>query len=324
MSFTIEPGTPVLKEFRRVAAEEFETTIGRLKAAEGATLAVAVHESRKSCKRLRALFRLVRPSLPDRRYRTLNASVRDAARELSAARDAAALVGMFDDLLAAHGADPKDDVMKAVRARLEEQVDAMEWTETSGPPRAMVRARERLELARDMAATVKLADEDWDALGPGLQSIYSRGRKAMDELRREGTAEHAHEWRKMVKYTWHHLQLLEGTAPSMLAPAAQRFHQLADALGDAHNLAVLRDTLDGAPSRFGGRSAIAPVMAMADESRAELEDRALRLGLRLYAEPPGVFSQRLGAYWRTAGTVGAELAAGELAAISIRSIPRPS
>ena len=314
MSFRIEAGKPVSEEFRRVALDEFEVTLAHLNDPDAAGLAVAVHEARKSCKRLRALFRLVRPSIPDRRYRPLNAGVRDAARELSASRDAEALVAMFDDLLAAHEADPDGD-LAIVRKGLEELAADAAWTESDGPPRPLVRARERLELARDTLVRTPVAGDGFPALRGGLAATYRRGRKAMWALQQGGTAEQSHEWRKAVKYSWHQLQLLQDTAPSLLAPTASRFHELSDALGDAHNLAVLRAVLEGTPSRFGGVGTIDPVLAMAALSRADLEQRAIRLGQRLYAERPRAFTRRLHAYWRAERSVGDELPTGELADI---------
>ena len=237
------------------------------------------------------------------------------ARELSASRDAAALVAMFDDLIVAHGGNTEGD-LTLVRKGLEGRGDDdAEWAETDGPPRPLVRARERLELARDTAATTQVSGDGFRAVRDGLAATYGRGRKAMRELERGGTAEQSHEWRKAVKYTWHHLQLLENTAPSLLTPTASRFHQLADALGDAHNLAVLREVLEGTPARFGGRLAIDPVLALAALSRADLEQRAIRLGLRLYAEPPPAFVKRLYGYWQAEFRTGGELPTGELADI---------
>jgi CHAD domain-containing protein len=315
MSFRIEPGKPVSEEFHRVALDEFEATLAHLRDPDAAGLAVAVHEARKSCKRLRALFRLVRPSIPDRRYRSLNANVRDAARELGASRDAQALVAMFDDLVAAHGADPDADLI-IVRKSLGERVADLEWGETDGPPRPLVRARERLELARDTVASTQVSGDGFRALRGGLAATYRRGRTALRGMQRDATPEQSHEWRKAVKYSWHHLQLLEDTAPSVLEPTASRFHQLSDALGDAHNLAVLREVLEDAPARFGGSELVEPVLAMAALSRADLEQRAIRLGLRLYAEPPRAYARRLHAYWRAELQAGDELPTGELTDIT--------
>src|SRR5436305_1606175 len=118
MGFSIRPTEPVGEEVRRVLQEQVGSALDHLRDPGAAGLEAAVHEARKSCKRLRAVFRLVRPALSANRYQTLNHSVRDAARELSGARDATALVDMFDDLLAAQRADPAEEELRMVRAAL--------------------------------------------------------------------------------------------------------------------------------------------------------------------------------------------------------------
>ena len=320
MDFSIDPREAVGDEFRRIAAELLETAIEHLRSSDPARLPVAVHEARKGCKRLRALLRLVRPALVDRRYRALDAGVRDAARELSSTRDAQALVDMFDALLLAHGVQPPDAALVSVREGLADRVSGPEWDD-AGAAAALLRASERLEVAREAVAVTKLRLDGFKAVRGGAATTYRQGRHALGRLRREASSERSHEWRKAVKYTWHHLELLEGTAPSVLRPAGVSFHQLSDALGDAHNLAVLTVLLEGSPARFGGPLAIEPVLRMAKASQAELEGRAIRLGVRLYAESPKAFAGRLHAYWRAERTVGSELPTGELS--DIADVRRP-
>jgi CHAD domain-containing protein len=321
MDFSIDPREAVGDEFRRIAAELLETALEELQTSDPARLPVAVHEARKACKRLRALFRLVRPSLVDRRYRALDAGVRDAARELSSTRDAQALVDMFDALLLAHGLSRPDAALGSVREGLTDRVSGPEWDD-AGAAAALRRAGERLEVAREAVAVTKLRLDGFKAMRDGAATTYRQGRHALERLRREASAERSHEWRKAVKYTWHHLELLQRTAPSVLRPAGVSFHQLSDALGDAHNLAVLAELLEGAPARFGGPLAIDPALRMAKSSQAELEGRAIRLGLRLYAEPAKAVAGRLHGYWRAARTVGSELPTGELS--DIADVERPA
>jgi hypothetical protein len=51
-----------------------------------------IHEARKVLKKARASLRLIRPGLKDRTYRLENNALRDAARPLSALRDAKVLL----------------------------------------------------------------------------------------------------------------------------------------------------------------------------------------------------------------------------------------
>ena len=319
MGFQLDPTVEVTDEYRRVVGEQFEGAIGGLTAATADTMAAAVHDARKRCKRLRAVFRLVGPAMGARRYRSLDTSVRDAARELSTTRDAAALLDAFDALLAAHGANPGEESLRVARDGFETRLAALASGDTDTDTDPVRRARERLEIAASLAQKVSLDGSGFAVLGDGLADTYRRGAKAMAGLRKTGSIEESHDWRKAVKYTWHHLELLEGSAPSVLDPAARAFHQVADALGDAHNLAVLMETVESSPAAFGGHESIRSLVEMAEQSRVDLEARAISLGMRLYAETPTAFARRLRRYWAAAGRVGPERPVGELSEV----VPTP-
>jgi hypothetical protein len=109
------------------------------------------------------------------------------------------------------------------------------------------------------------------------------------------------------------VRLLCVTAPSILEPLEARFHDLSDALGDAHDLVVICERLRDAPERFGGRDAVEAACDLAEARRADLEQRATRLGARLYAEKPKAYAARLGAYWQVWQDTGSEEPAGALA-----------
>jgi len=310
MDFSIRPMERVAEEVSRVLAEQVGSALDHLRDPGAAGADVAVHEARKSCKRLRAVYRLVRPALPGNRYETLNRTVRDAARELSGARDAKALVDMYDDLIAAHGGDLSDEDLRVAREALQDRARAVEEDGDSDGP--LMRAVERLELVAEVTSGTAIRGRGFDALRKGLQATYADGRRALLRFRADPSPELSHDWRKSAKYTWHHVELLEDSAPSVLNPLAQALHDLSDALGDAHNLTVLAELVDEHPTRFGGPATADRVVKMALDSRADLENRAVRLGLRIYAESPKAFARRLGGYWRAA-SAGPELRTGELA-----------
>ena len=321
VGFQLDPSVKVTDEYRRVVAEQFDGAVRGLAQANAATMAGAIHDARKRCKRLRAVFRLVRPAMGDRRYRSLDQSVRDAARELSTTRDAAALIDAFDALVGAHGADPAEEGLRVARLGFETRLAALGSGDADEDP--VCRARERLEIAAGLAQRVSLSETGFAALAGGLAHTYQQGAAALAGLRKTGSIERSHDWRKAVKYTWHHLELLEGTAPSTLDPAARVFHQVADALGDAHNLAVLIEAVEGSPAAFGGQDSVRPLVEMAEESRADLEARAISVGVRLYAETPKAFARRLRGYWQAAAKVGPERVAGELSDVAPPPGERP-
>jgi CHAD domain-containing protein len=72
----------------RVARGRIDHAIDELRGESDSTPVEAVHEARKDMKKLRALLRLMRGELGGQRFARENACFRDAARELSGARDA--------------------------------------------------------------------------------------------------------------------------------------------------------------------------------------------------------------------------------------------
>lgn len=259
----------------------------------GTELEAAVHEARKRCKELRGLARALRPALRSR-YHRFNTDVRDAARELSALRDAHAVLATFDALAGEQSEALVLPAFAEVRAALERQTRDVDAT-TVG--RRFGRAAERLERVGaeidhwDLAVTI-------ETLTAGLGKTYGRGRRAMKRARRRPSEEALHEWRKRVKYSWYHVLMLEPAAPSILTGLGERLHELSDCLGDDHDLAVLRGMIAADAGAYGSAEAVAVVQGVLERRRQRLQDRAFCLGPRLYVESREAFAARMGGYWR--------------------------
>lgn len=309
MSYALEVREPVTDALRRAAREQADKALADLEDVRPDEVVEAVHDCRKRCKKVRGVARLVRPALGDE-YAPANAAFRDAARQLSDLRDAHALLETFDALIAATADHLPDDGLLSVRTGLSARAQRATDAVTGDDPR-IGRA---IDLLRAGRARVDVWDpgEDWKAVRGGLKKTYGRGRSALAAARDAATVDRFHEWRKRVKYTWYHHRLLTPLAPSLLEPLADRFHDLSDVLGDAHDLAVLWDQLSEAPDEFGGEEQVATAGVLVDGCRADLERRAVSAGTRLYAESPKRFVGRLGTYWEAADQLGEELPAGEI------------
>jgi CHAD domain-containing protein len=291
-----DPSLAPAAELRRIARAQVDRAIAELELDDPDH---AVHQVRKRAKKLRALLRLVRPATPEL-YRTENPRIRDLARDLSGARDDAASLGALDTLADEAGDRLPAATIVSVRYGL---------TGTAGddtdPSVALERARTELVALRSRV------ESDWtlpervggvEAVVPGFRRSYAQGRDAFEVALDDPTTAALHEWRKRVKDHGYHCRLLRPVWPPVMKARASALDDLAERLGDDHDLGVLRASLQADPDRFGGEVDAGTTSALLDRRRAELQRDAVRLGRRVYADRPKAMERRLVRWWQVALT----------------------
>src|SRR5438309_3253092 len=82
---------------KRIVREELDSAVDQLREKPGGSTDKAIHESRKSVKKVRGAIRLVRAELGDT-YRSENAALRNASGRLSELRNSTAIIEVFDGL----------------------------------------------------------------------------------------------------------------------------------------------------------------------------------------------------------------------------------
>lgn len=290
MSFRFRPSESVQSNVRRMARDRLDDAVDALRAAtRGEDLHGNVHEARKRGKHVRSLTRLVRAAAPDL-HDEVNAAVRDAARLVSDLRDRQAVLETLDDL-ADH--KPSDEVAAAVRAArpaLESDRDDAARTAEPDVEEALVRFVD----VRDGVADWDLPD-DVGALTGGFAKTYRRARARLADVRETPSTAHLHEWRKRVKYHRAHVRVLRPLWPGGLGARRDELHRLSDLLGDDHDLAVLRGVLDGHDDITGADART--LVAVMDRRRAELQQAAVPLGMRLFAMDDDAMVDLLTATW---------------------------
>jgi len=263
---------------RRLADDELAAASARLRGQEGSP-DLRVHAARKSIKRVRALLRLLRSSMRGARYKADNLALRDAARGLSAARDAAVAIATFDHLIPEPGP-------QLAAVRLDLVARSGDAGATPDEP-TLHAAADALDALRPRLAD-DLGEVNWEVLAAGLGASYAGGRAAMRAAFAEPHDEAYHLWRKRAKDLWYQAQVLESSCAPQLRALAEMLAELGDLLGEDHDLAVLA-------------AAAAPCPALSERLTArhgELRRAAAALGRRIYAERPRAFLRRMRAYWR--------------------------
>ncbi|MDB5539348.1 MAG: hypothetical protein JWQ89_1075 [Devosia sp.] len=247
-----------------------------------------VHEARRRCKKLRALFRLVRPDFSG--YAEENAFVRDAARTLSAARDMRVTRNTLVELMAWAGRPMAPPAEDGAASNPETEAEALRHF-----------AGQMRELEHRSAAW-RLDRIDLDTLATGLKRTYRSGRDTGRHAERQRTDEAFHEWRKFAKYHWSQLGLLESCAADIIPSAHKCAGDLAEQLGIHHDLAVLSELLGTAPEELAADIDIDFALDAAHRRQAEIEENIRTLGLQVFAERPKALKARFTAYlkgWMT-------------------------
>jgi CHAD domain-containing protein len=276
--YKLKRGEPLPEGIARVARGRIDDAIDELGGATDSSPEEAVHNARKDLKKLRALLRLVRGELGKGVYRRENASFRDAAAALAGLRDADVMLVTLEKL----------ELDEAVSGPLRQALEAHRLrTSGGGREQAGGEAIEILSEARARIVDWPLEDDSFAVLEPGLRRMYRGGRREWRAMQKGASVEGLHEWRKRVKELWYDHELLKPLWKPVMKAVGDEAHDLSDLLGDDHDLAVLLD--------WARNHADAPpeLVEAVEKRRRDLQEQALELGARLYADRPKVFIRRL-------------------------------
>jgi CHAD domain-containing protein len=266
------PGERPARGLRRMALGQLDFAIEQLEGDPDGVLAEnAVHETRKSLKRLRALIRLLGAELGEGVAARENAVLRDAGRRLAGTRDAEVLVDTLDGLVLDHPGKLADRPgVGALRARLvAERRGALQLTLADAATRAQVLGD--LRAVRERVSKWRLPDRDGiEAVEAGLSRIYRQGRRRQRRAaRRKGDRAVAmHMWRKRVKDLRYAAEMLDRFEPaggqaqrkpagkrlrkhraarsetSAIRRTARRADELGELLGEEHDMVLLAARLE--------------------------------------------------------------------------------
>jgi len=284
MGYRLEPGESVREGLRRIAREELARAGAGLLEATARGRDDAIHEARKSIKKVRAILRLMRGEL-GHTFGVENRRLREVGRRLSVYRDGAVMIETLDRLAGFRPDERNAAELASIRRGL--VANQRRQRLGNGMTNAIHRAAAELLAAAARVDGWRLVMDGPVALAPGMETAYRRGRARLADARRHARPECCHEWRKRVKDHWYHLRLLESRWNPAMRGRERSLKELETWLGEHHNLAVLAERLEADRCRE-------PI----GEMQRELRAKALELGERLYCEPPAEFAKRVAQLWR--------------------------
>lgn len=273
----------VASAVRRIAGEQVDAALRSIDD-PGAAPDDAIHDVRKRCKKVRGLLRLVRPVFDD--YAAENAAFRDIARVISDVRDADVLLATYDALVDRYAAQVERRALAPIRRGLTLRRNALASRKENAPVERLMACRASLVEAAGRACGWMLQADGFAVMRGGLRRSYRRARKAMRRARASDAPDDFHTWRKHCKDHWYHARLLQRTWPGPMQAHIECVHQLGDALGEHHDLAVFVEVITGADKGFGSRAGVEVMAGLVATRQGVLAAHAFRIGTRVFAGSP--------------------------------------
>ncbi len=283
----------VPENVKRIMLEQLDRSIDRLSSRTGSKDR-AIHDGRVCFKKVRAMLRLVRFEIGEETFKEENAFYRDVSRELAALRDTAVVA----------------DTLKKLVEDFAEHYAAtdLKWLRKQLMSSCIGRRIDRKEVLQKVAKTVGSSRErvksfplnvdSFFAVGPGLQSVYRKGRKLFEAVCREPVAENLHELRKQVKHLCYQIGVLNPIWPKMLEAHAFELQRLSEYLSEDHDLVLLKSSIFEQAELHSQLQNGESLLAVIGLRREQLQKKAMALGARLYAEKPKDFVGRFQTYWQ--------------------------
>jgi CHAD domain-containing protein len=296
MSFALHRRKHIEDELTKIVRQQLRNTAHALTTTEGSQFRSAVHESRKSVKKVRAVAAFLTQAgakLPRRDRRRL----KSAARALSRVRDSTAIIDTFDRVRRRYPRQLSEHSYGILRRGLVAARDRREARARSGG--VVAEAAERLEKTRKSAKTWTSPSIKWSDMIAIVAASYRRSRMAMKHARVTGRSATLHRWRKELKTLWYHLRLVRPLMTGV-APLIAELDRLETELGDDHNLVVLAATLRGCRDLRSMRAEMRQIDRLAARMRQPLRRRAFALGRRLHGREPEAFARWLRASFKRA------------------------
>lgn len=279
---------------RRILKEQVAKAHGQLSSAKDRI--VVVHEARKCIKRIRALLRLVQPSLDRQVYKTENVRYRDIGRLLSASRDRTVMLETVSKL-----SGSPDAVFEFALAKVRKVLaETNNETGTFEDHAALIEAVRQLETAQASLGSVSPNFSGFEVIRFGLEKSYRRGQRELACLDHDSGDEPFHHWRKLVQIHWRHFAVLSEAWPDYFKSRVNLARKISQQVGEHNDLAVLSSFIDRADRNVVSDIDSSVLQNVIVARKEGLRRQARASGKLLFAEDAAALSEIVSRYWMIA------------------------
>ncbi len=294
MAFQLRREESVADGLRRLAKKELRSARDTLRRTSPSR-DEAVHEARKSVKKVRAILQLVKTDDGSGLAKSQN-QLRVVNRALSRLRDTDVILETLAKLRARNPQLFSEHTFARLRRRLAaEKRRAYDTAQRKGLWKKVDRELRNLRRA---AKRWHSAHRRFGALAPGIRRTFRRGRTAMTRALTRQTAADFHEWRKQLKALWYELRLIDACSRTVHRDVAA-LHRAETLLGDDHNVVVLCAELSKDASVCDGAVDRKALRLAADRYECDLRERAVATVQRIYERTPRDYVRTVKRAWKS-------------------------
>lgn len=312
MAYRLKKGRIGAKAVRRLGFEQIDRALAVL--GSDTVSPEGVHECRKVVKRVRAVLRLFEPKIKPKTFKACYRGIGEAADLLAGARESHVLQETISKLETRFGpveALPLAPLKVHLEKRAHEHPHAVDVALTE-------RLKERFEEEKRRLSALQFKGRGFSVLEPGLARTYRLARQNHKRAESAPTDENLHDLRKAVQWHWRQLALLAAAWPEQFSVHIAACKQLAEILGDDHDLSMLLVELE--PFLGTDIGDVAAIRALALRRQDELRHQAYPMCARLFAERPTAFVRRIRSYWRAKGKMPAPLADAPAGSLTVSQL----
>jgi CHAD domain-containing protein len=140
-------------------------------------------------------------------------------------------------------------------------------------------------------------DDRFATIKAGLERSFEKGRRSFGAAYGDLDSVAFHEMRKAAKDLLYQVKIVRPLWPGMLKRFEREIDDLAQLLGEEHDLAALATWLSAHADELAERCEPGAFLGVADQRRLEARAGAQPLAARIYAERPKAFVRRIHGYW---------------------------
>ncbi len=257
----------------------------------------AVHEIRKSCKRVRAVLRLIRDEIGYSAYYRENRRFRDLSRLLSQTRDYEALSNSVNYLRGREMDDKISRVYSELTTELDRSKDEA-LDRLKREKKVFLQIEKEIGEARNRIELFGFPSENFEVILPGLMRTHKKWKHLFAACLDKSDEDMIHNLRKKSKYLMYHMQILRPVFPEIIKGYAGTLDKVSGKLGDHRDLYLLRQQVPRLLDNTYPKSVTGHIDSAIEKEMNDKLETALRAGRYLYLEKTGRLMDRIHNYWK--------------------------